>query len=159
MPGREVERVEVVVRRLDLAAVDDRVAEPEEDVLELAPDLRDEVEVAAPDGVPGIVTSTLLLGQPAVELGALERLLPRVDRGLELLAQRVQRHPRLAVAHLAERELQLALAAEVLDADLLDLVDRRGRVGSCERGVLECLGVHGSAEVTNVPRACLNRRR
>ena len=34
---------------------------------------------------------------------------------------------------------------------LLDLVDRRGRRGSCERGVLECLGVHGSAEVTNGP--------
>ena len=52
MPGREVERVEVVARRLDLAAVHDRVAEPEEDVLDLAPDLRDEVELAATDGRP-----------------------------------------------------------------------------------------------------------
>jgi hypothetical protein len=34
---------------------------------------------------------------------------------------------------------------------VLDLVDRRGRLDSCERGDLECLGVHGSAEVTNVP--------
>ncbi len=49
MARREVERVEVVVRRLDLAAVDDRVPEPEEDVLDLAPDLRDEVEMPAPD--------------------------------------------------------------------------------------------------------------
>jgi hypothetical protein len=36
---------------------------------------------------------------------------------------------------------------------VFDLVARRGHSGSCERGVLECLGVHGSAEVTNVPRA------
>ena len=47
MPGREVERVEVVAGRLDLAAVDDPVAEPEEDVLDLAPDLGDQVQVAA----------------------------------------------------------------------------------------------------------------
>ena len=44
MTRREVEPVEVVVRRLDLAAVDDPVAEPEEDVLDLAADLRDQVE-------------------------------------------------------------------------------------------------------------------
>ena len=47
VPGREVERVEVVARRLDLAAVDDRVAEAEEDVLHLAPDLSDEMELPA----------------------------------------------------------------------------------------------------------------
>ena len=46
MAGREVERVEVVARRLDLAAVDDPVAEPEEDVLDLTPDLRDQVQAA-----------------------------------------------------------------------------------------------------------------
>ena len=99
---------------------------------------------------PGIVDVDPLLGEPPVELGALERQLPRVDRGLEPLAERIHGHPRLPVAHLAECELQLALATEELDADQLDLVDRRGRLGSCERGVLECLGVHGSAEVTNV---------
>ena len=43
MPRREVQRFEVVARRLDLTAVDDAVAEPEEDVLDLAPDLRDQV--------------------------------------------------------------------------------------------------------------------
>ena len=47
MARREVERVEVVARRLDLAAVDDAVAEPEEDVLDLAPDLGDQVELPA----------------------------------------------------------------------------------------------------------------
>ena len=151
MPGREVEGVEVVARRLDLAAVDDRVPEPEEDVLDLAPDLRDEVEVPAPDRRAGHRHVDALLGQPPVELGTRQLRLARVDRGLEPLAERVQRHPRLAVAHLAERELQLALPAEVLDADLLDLVGGRGRLDSCEGGVLECLGVHGSAEVTNRP--------
>src|SRR5205807_1056616 len=47
--GREVETVEVVVGRLHLAAVDDRVAETDEDVLDLTPDLRDQVEVPAPN--------------------------------------------------------------------------------------------------------------
>ena len=106
--------------------------------------------MSAPDPGAGHRDVDPLLGEAPVELGPLERLLPRVDRGLESLAERIQGHPRLPVPHLAERELQLALAAEELDADLLDLVDRRGRLGSCERGVLECLGVHGSAEVTNV---------
>ena len=152
MPLRKVERVEVVPRRLDLATVDDRVPETEEDVLELAADLRDEVEMAAPHSGAGHRDVDPLLGQPPIELGSRDLCLASVDRRLELLAQRVQRHARLAVANLAQRELQLALAPEVLDAHVLDLVDRRGRLGSCEGGVLECLGVHGSAEVTNVPR-------
>ena len=44
MAGREVEPVEVVARGLDLTAVDDAVAEPEEDVLDLAADLRDQMQ-------------------------------------------------------------------------------------------------------------------
>ena len=40
-------------RVLDLVAVDDLVAEAEEDVLELAPDLRDQVEVSARNLVAG----------------------------------------------------------------------------------------------------------
>ena len=99
------------------------------------------------------MTSIRSSGEPAVELRALERRLPRVDRRLEPLAERVQRHPGLAVAHLAQRELELALAAEVVDPRLLDLVDRRGRVHCREGGALQCLGIHGSAEVTNaLPR-------
>ena len=47
VPGREVEAVEVVVRRLHLAPVDDAVAEPEERVLDLPADLRDQVQVTA----------------------------------------------------------------------------------------------------------------
>ena len=112
-------------------------------------------------GVAGQRDVDALLRQAPVELGPRQLRLARVDRCLEPLAERVQRHPRLAVAHLAQRVLELALPAEVLDADLLDLVGRRGRLGSCEGCVLECLGVHGSAEVTNgsrrFDRACTAR--
>ena len=47
MPRREVQALEVVVRRLDLASVDDLVAEAEEHVLDLAADLRDQVQMPA----------------------------------------------------------------------------------------------------------------
>ena len=53
MGERLVERVEVVPDRLDLATVDDLVAEPEEDVLDLAGDLRQRMQVAAPHGRSG----------------------------------------------------------------------------------------------------------
>ena len=46
-PAGKLSAVEVVPRRLDLAAVDDAVAEPEEDVLDLTADLRDQVEPPA----------------------------------------------------------------------------------------------------------------
>ena len=46
MAGREVEAVEVVVGRLDLAAVDDAISEPEKGVLDLAPDLGDQAQAA-----------------------------------------------------------------------------------------------------------------
>src|SRR5262249_11124049 len=151
MPEREVERVEVVRRRLHLAAVDDRVAETEEDVLDLPPDLRDQVEVPAADMRARHGDVDPLVGEPPVELGPLQRLLTGVDGTLELLAQRVERHARLAVAHLAEGELELALAPEKVDSNLFDLADRRSRVRGCECVVLESLGVHGSAEVTNAP--------
>ena len=146
--GREVEPVEVVVRRLDLAAVHDRVPEAEEDVLDLATDLRDQVEVPPPDRRAGHGDVDALPGQAPVELGPRKLRLARVDRGLEPLAERVQRHSGLAVTNLAQGELELALPAEVLDPDVLDLVRRRGRLDSCEGCILECLGVHGSAEVT-----------
>ena len=101
-------------------------------------------------GVPGMVTSTRSSVSRRSSSARVERRLALVDRRLEPLAERVQRHARLAVANLAERELQLALAAEELDAHLLDLVGRRSRRQLAASGrLLECLGVHGSAEVTN----------
>ena len=119
MPGREVERVEVVMRRLHLAAVDHRVPHPQEDVLELAPDLRDEVEMTASYARAGHRDVDALLDEAAVELRSLQCGVTLVDRRLELLPQRVERHPRLAIAYLPQCELQLALAAEELDADAL----------------------------------------
>ena len=47
-----------MVAVLDLGPVEDLVAEPDEDVLDLAADLGDQMEVAARDGVAGRVTST-----------------------------------------------------------------------------------------------------
>ena len=142
MAGREVEAVEVVVRRLDLAAVHDLVAEAEEDVLHLAADLRDQVQVPAPRRLAGQSDVDPLLAQPSVELGALERVAPSVERRLEALPERVQRHPGLAVSHLTERLRQLRLATQEADADLLDLVRGRRRGDRLECLVFERRGVH-----------------
>ena len=150
--GREVERVEVVVRQLDLAAVNDPVAEPEEHVLDLAPDLGDQVQPAA-----GVATCRkrhvdALGGQPGVQLRARQLGLPGVDRRLEPLAHGVQRHPGLPVPYLAQRLLDRALAAEVLDADDLDLGRRRGSRCGCESLALECVGIHEAPSVpTRLP--------
>ena len=147
MAGREVERVEVVSRRLDLAAVDDAVAEPEEDVLDLAADLRDQVEPPARVAAGGEGHVDALGRQPGIELRPRELLLAPVDRGLEPLAHRVQRHPGLAVAHLAQRLLDRALPPEVLDAHGLDLVGRRRRRRGRESLALECVGIHEGPSV------------
>ena len=121
MPRVERELVEVVLDRLDLAVVADLVAEAEEGVLDLPPRLRDRVQVPERKLVAGQRDVDDLLGQRAVELGALELLAPRRQRGLEPVAQRVERHPGLAVAHGAQGLRELALAAEVADARLLEL--------------------------------------
>ena len=142
MARGKVEAVEVVMGRLDLAAVDDLVTEAEEDVLHLAPDLRDQVQVPAPRRLAGQRDVDPLLAQPPVELGALERLAAALECLLEALPERVQGHARLAVAHLAERLRQLCLPPQEADADLLDLV--RGRRGGdrLESLVFERRGVH-----------------
>ena len=89
--------------------------------------------------------------QPLVELGTGELGVARVDRRLEPLAHGVQRHAGLAVAHLAQRLLERALAPEVLDADGLDLGGRARGGGCSEPFALECLGVHEASERTNAP--------
>ena len=134
-----VERVEVVPDGLDLAPVVDLVAHPEEDVLDPAAQLRDQMQAAAPERLAGQRRverlPVLCGGSGELGLAAGERLLDRRPGG-------VQRHPGLAVANLAQRQLQLALAAEVADAQLLERVGVRGR---CDRGprlVLERRGVH-----------------
>ena len=144
-PGGEVERVEVVPRRLDLASVDDAVAEPEEDVLDLAADLGDQMQPSARVAADRERHVDPLLAQAAVELGARQLGVARLDRRLDPLARGVQAHPGLAVAHLAQRELERALATEVLDANGLDRVGRARRGDRSEGRLLERLVVHRDA--------------
>ena len=147
--GRESELVEVVVDGLDLAIVDDLVAEPEEGVLDDPAGERRRMQRPEATLLAGQGDIHAVLGQLAVELGALELLLAAVDRRLEPLAQRVQRHPRLAIAHLAKRELEGALASQVLDPDPLDLVCRTGRGDRRQCLRLQLLHVHRVSEVSN----------
>ena len=88
MPRRELELVEVVLGRLDLAVVADLVAEAEERVLDRAPDLGDRVQVPAGDGLARERDVDPLLREPPLELGALELRLAPVERRLEPLARR-----------------------------------------------------------------------
>jgi hypothetical protein len=142
MPGREVERVEVVARRLDLAAVDDLVAEPEEYVLHLASDLRDEVKVTAPRALARERHVDRVLAQLPLELRRLERCTPVGDPGLEPVAEGVQRHAGLAVTDGAQRLRQLGFPPQIADPQLLDLLDRRGALDGAQRLRLERLHVH-----------------
>jgi hypothetical protein len=142
MALRHVERVEVVVRGLHLAAVDDHVAEPEEDVLDLAADLGDQVQVAARGADARERDVDALLAQAPVELAAVEFLPPRGDGQLDGLAHSVQRLPRLAVAHLAERLLQIALASEVANARVVQLLGRRGTRNRAQSLAFKRLRIH-----------------
>jgi hypothetical protein len=133
----EAERVEVVAGRLDLAAVDDLVAEPEEDVLDVAARLRGRVKRAAPARLHGAEhlggqRHVGALGRElVVQFGLADRGATRLERLLNLLADRVEPHAGLAVADLAQLQLQRAVPAEPVDGGLLDLV---GRLRPVERG-------------------------
>src|SRR5437762_3269615 len=112
MPRRESERVEVVANGFDLAIVDDLVAEPREDVLDVAPRLGRRMERTAaawpqrPEQLGGERDVDALGLEPPVDLRALELGLPRLDGLLDRLTRGVQRHAGLAVADVAQRELQ-----------------------------------------------------
>ena len=138
MPLREGELVEVELDRLDLPIVAHLVTEAEERVLDRAPDLRDQMELAE---------RPRLAGERDVEVDilddiGLELAVAQLQRRLDRFARRVQRHAGLAVAHLAQRQLQRALTAQVADAQLLErvLVLGRGDGGPCF--ALERRGVH-----------------
>ena len=118
---------------LDLAVVADLVAEAEEGVLDDPPGLRDRVQVPERELVARKRDVDALLRQPPVELGPRELGIAAVDGSLEPLAERVQRHAGLAVAHFAQRKLELAFPPEVLDAHALDVVRRGGTRDGCER--------------------------
>jgi hypothetical protein len=130
---RVVEGGEVVVLVLDLRPLHDREAEPDEDVLHPASDLRDQVEMAGQRrrvARHGHVDA--VLGEPAVELRGLEL-------GGALLEQHLERAPHLVgllaeraallgrqLADRAQRRGQLRLAAEVAHPQLLELSRRPG---------------------------------
>src|SRR3954468_20235026 len=87
-----VEGVEVVVDEVDLGALDAREAEAEEDVLDLAPRLRDEVQAA--DRLRRLARERdvdAVLREPRVELLGLELLRALLDELLEPLARLVGR--------------------------------------------------------------------
>ena len=138
-----VERVEQVPRVLDLVTVDDAIAEPDEDVLDLAADLRQEVKVTARRRLTWQGDVERLRRRRALLLLGREAALPLFHRGLELLAERVQRDAPLAVAHLAESELELALSPQEANARLVQLRLRLRGGDGCKRLALECVGVHG----------------
>src|SRR4051794_7296971 len=102
MPVGEAERIEVVAGRLDLTAVDDLVAETEEDVLDVPPHLRRRMQGAAPpcahrpEQLRGQRDVDRLRREPRVELPALELLLPRGECLLDRLTGSVQGHAGLA---------------------------------------------------------------
>src|SRR5665213_830739 len=138
MPRREPERVEVVTGRLDLPAVDDLVAEPEEDVLDIAAHLRRRMERAAParakrppfragDQFRRKCDVDPFGREPRVELVPLDSVLLLLDGLLDRLPRSVERHARLPVTHVAERELQVALAPEIANTRLVELGERPGR--------------------------------
>ena len=88
---RVVERVEVVVDGLHVGALGDVEAQADEDVLELAPGLGDQVQPSdRRRGVGGQRDVDAVAGQAGVELGRLELARARGDLGLERLARLVR---------------------------------------------------------------------
>ena len=114
-----VERVEVLPDSDDLGAVPDLVAHAEEDVLDLAADLREQMQPAALHGGSGDGHVDVALGGRLVS-GEGHLPLALLDRVLEAGADPVQQHAALAVADTAERLRELGLAPEVADARLFE---------------------------------------
>src|SRR6266516_230718 len=127
----ERELVEVVLDGLDLRVVPDLVAEAEERVLDDAADLGDRVQMADRQVLAGQRDVDNLVAEAAVELLVLEQLLALGDGGLEALADAIQEHAGLSVADAAERLGELALAAQVADARVIEL---HGAARSGDRG-------------------------
>ena len=106
--------------RLDLAAVDDLVAEAQEDVLDRAHDLRQRVQVSARQArarerdVERLVELLELFARDALSSLALGFLQP--------FSQRIEGAPRLAIPpNLPQRLRQRCAAAEIRDVRLREL--------------------------------------
>ena len=128
-----VERREVVVLELDLGPLGDAEAEADEDVLDLALDLRQQVRRAARHGIARQRHVDGRLAQRGVELAATRaaRAAGRAARSsaaahaVQLLAARSAQLGR-QLAELAQGERQRARASERLDARIFELGSRRG---------------------------------
>jgi hypothetical protein len=123
-----VERGEVVVLVLDLGTLQHGEPEPHEDVLELAPDLRDQVEMAGRQRrVAGQGHVDAVGGEPRVELLRIEPLGALGQQPLERLLDRVRALAhrtallRRQLADRAQRLRQLGLAPQVAHAQILEL--------------------------------------
>ena len=147
-PAGKFSAVEVVVGRLDLASVDDPVAEAEEDVLDLAADLRHEVQPATRRSAHRKRHVDPLLRQPRSSSARSSSARALGDGVLDPPLRLVQRAPGLGVPHLPQRERKRALPPQVLDPHGLDLVGRRRRGDRREGRTLERLDVHGTSEAS-----------
>src|SRR5882757_6202401 len=96
-----------------------------------------------------------LFDEPPLELLLLDPDELVRDRRLDRLAHGVQRHAGLAVAHLAERLLQLALPPEKGDGNTLDLFRGRGLLQPSLRVALVGLPIHGGDSISCVSHRIL----
>ncbi len=135
VPGRVVQRGEVVVVVLDLGPLHHPVAEADHHVLDLAGGAGDQVGVAdRPRRRARQGHVDPVLGQPGFELAGIERRAARLDQRLQLLARLVGARPDRApflggqVGDAAQDRGQLGLAAEVADPQLLQLGGARRRL-------------------------------
>ena len=132
MAGVARQRVEVLPDGRNLGAVPDLVAHAEEDVLDLAPDLRQQVQPPAPNRVAGNRHVDAGVGRRLVRHPQ-QLLVAGGDGLLEPRADAVQEHPALAVAHGAQRLGELRLAAEVPNARIVELALRQSSVDRLQR--------------------------
>ena len=143
MAGIGRERVEVVPGVGHLGAFVDLEAHAEEDVLDLALHLRQEVQPPAPERLARQCHVERALRVQPLERFVLDRVAARLDRRLEPRADAVQEHPALAVTHCSQRLGEVALPPEVADARVVELVCRRGGRDRLLRFILVLLPVHG----------------
>ena len=129
-PGSAGQGVEVLPDSRDLVAVPDLVAHAEEDVLDLAADLGQQVQPPAvdPDARDGHVDAARVREPGSGEPGG-GLLVRSFERG----AQRVQRQAGLAVADAAKCLRQRRLATEEAHVGVRELVGGRGGLvrGQC----------------------------
>ena len=115
---------------VDLGSFVDLEAHAEEDVLDLALHLSQEMQPAAPERLARQRHVEGALRIEPLERFGLDGVLPLGDRSLEPPADAVQQHAGLAVADAAKRLRQVASPAEVAHARVVE-VGGTGRRGDC----------------------------